>query len=837
MSSSTANKEISANPGPNSVTSPTDPALKAASVESKMQLYGVVEAFRQGKYPSNAQIDKTLDHVLNKSPIDTSKLSKEGRVLIEDFQDVIRTAKAIVDEKNADELFQNFLWHTRDVDYGKGNLKQINTAVNQDEADRDGQQAAEHLRTLGKLIFTNSEARKLLKDIGILGRDVAADAAAKVSDVARPSEHELARAEEPAPSNQWVGPDGQTRGHNEPVPDTGLAEKKRQAEEAKNRAANAKDDALNQAQGHAENVADAADQSQQNNAHLNDEDRARAAADAGSEQAQEEKQKAADKLKNLKGKIPDIPQEHKDRAREQVDKAKDYAKDKFPQERRDRFIYRLKKVVVENQRHRDYQEAIEFFLDRAENYGNVAADAANQSGGKLGDVRNDSAFQSAERELRTLLERFANGQSSQPIFDAVNQIYTDAKNDQELTNWFKELDSYLRDVLQEPGYILKDACDRRGRDLLDQGGRFWDPKTGKYAGHKDAVFDSVQTFFTAYADDPLNVKLGNDIKKLTTDLLYDSEGNLKYKPHLWNDVREVILPALAKNVGYIPIPRIEYTDNMVDVVIENLTLESQNLLPNIIEVEGRSYFKVSPYDAIKDKSAHSFWLSLSQIQCDLKDVAFYIKKKSGFPKLSDSGLADVFLGGKGVSVKVHLESTGKKNHAFRVVDVKAKVDTLKVNIREAKHSTLISLFKPLAMGLIKKSIQKAIEEGIRGALVQVDAQISDISERVDQASSEEDAGNKFKLAKQAFNDKRAEAEQAKEKVDENKPKGEFKISATKGDQLVDWSSPNSIVDKQGERADAAKAGDGWKSPAFDIVGKATPPAGRTSAGPNTSHPQ
>ena len=36
----------------------------------------------------------------------------------------------------------------------------------------------------------------------MLGRDVAADAAAKVSDVARPSEHELAKADEPAPSNQ-----------------------------------------------------------------------------------------------------------------------------------------------------------------------------------------------------------------------------------------------------------------------------------------------------------------------------------------------------------------------------------------------------------------------------------------------------------------------------------------------------------------------------------------------------------------------------------------------------------------------------------------------------------
>lgn len=60
-------------------------------------------------------------------------------------------------------------------------------------------------------------------------------------------------------------------------------------------------------------------------------------------------------------------------------------------------------------------------------------------------------------------------------------------------------------------------------------------------------------------------------------------------------MREVILPSIAKNVGYVPIPRIEYTDNMVDVVVEvrclvtssplaiadpnsqNLTLESENV--------------------------------------------------------------------------------------------------------------------------------------------------------------------------------------------------------------------------------------------------------------------
>lgn len=76
----------------------------------------------------------------------------------------------------------------------------------------------------------------------------------------------------------------------------------------------------------------------------------------------------------------------------------------------------------------------------------------------------------------------------------------------------------------------------------------------------------------------------------------------------------------------------------------------------------RNYFKVSPYDEIHDQTKHSFWLSFSQVQADLKDVAFYLKKKTGFPKLQDQGAVDVMLGGKGLSGKIHLESTGRKHH-------------------------------------------------------------------------------------------------------------------------------------------------------------------------------
>lgn len=52
-------------------------------------------------------------------------------------------------------------------------------------------------------------------------------------------------------------------------------------------------------------------------------------------------------------------------------------------------------------------------------------------------------------------------------------------------------------------------------------------------------------------------------------------------------------------VGYVPIPRIEYTDDALDIVIENLALSGQNLFPNIVTLEAHNFIKFSPYNAIK----------------------------------------------------------------------------------------------------------------------------------------------------------------------------------------------------------------------------------------------
>lgn len=64
-----------------------------------------------------------------------------------------------------------------------------------------------------------------------------------------------------------------------------------------------------------------------------------------------------------------IPQEHKNRASDELDRAKTFFSDEyFPKERRDQFIYRGKKVIIECQKHDDYQASLKWLLDTLETY-------------------------------------------------------------------------------------------------------------------------------------------------------------------------------------------------------------------------------------------------------------------------------------------------------------------------------------------------------------------------------------------------------------------------------------------------------------------------------------
>ena len=91
MSLPEATKVVSEKPAKNTVTAPTDRVEQEKDIDRKLRLYGVIQAFSNGRMPDNAQIDEALLYVHDHSLVDTNLLSAEGKKLVQDARDIIDT--------------------------------------------------------------------------------------------------------------------------------------------------------------------------------------------------------------------------------------------------------------------------------------------------------------------------------------------------------------------------------------------------------------------------------------------------------------------------------------------------------------------------------------------------------------------------------------------------------------------------------------------------------------------------------------------------------------------------------------------------------------------------
>jgi Family of unknown function (DUF5923)/Protein of unknown function (DUF4449) len=147
-------------------------------------------------------------------------------------------------------------------------------------------------------------------------------------------------------------------------------------------------------------------------------------------------------------------------------------------------------------------------------------------------------------------------------------------------------------------------------------------------------------------------------------------------------------------------------------------------MPNLLEVQADTFWRLGR-KSIHNRSKHRFFVHASQIQCDLKDVAYWINKKQGFPSITDTGVMDVLLGGEGLSFDMRLVNADKhdSNRIFKVENLTVRLKNLNISLKRSNHKTLFSIFKPLLMGVIKPAIVKAAEAQIRNSFDKLDEQL------------------------------------------------------------------------------------------------------------------
>ena len=420
-------------------------------------------------------------------------------------------------------------------------------------------------------------------------------------------------------------------------------------------------------------------------------------------------------------------------------------------------------------------------------------------------------------QIKTLIERFANSTSADDLFESINNVYRDADKDPELKGWFRKIDTYVRKCLKEPGFIMQDSANSEWDQIYDKGHFLL---RERYRDHTNRVFDESKFLTDQFDQDPQNKRFGAAVQKLFNELGNDDNGKPTFKPHLVKDLSTVILPGLFQSVRYVPIPRIEYTDHMMDAIVENLVIESDNLMPNSFEFGSDNYFRWGRAN-VTNKNKNKVMVSVSGVQMDLKDVSYYVNKKEGFPSVKDTGIMDIFMGGSGFSFKIAMETADKadQQHFFKINTVTVDVKSLNIKLKQSNHKLLFNLFKPLLFKVVRPVIQKVLEKQIRDSVHQADGMAYQIHQEVQRASAQvqNDPANAPNIYSRYVTAAQKQMMQGKQKSQEVSADKKVNVAMTQHDSIFqNIKLPGGISTKATDYKNLAAQGDKWDSPVFDL---------------------
>ncbi|ORZ35293.1 hypothetical protein BCR44DRAFT_23850 [Catenaria anguillulae PL171] len=372
---------------------------------------------------------------------------------------------------------------------------------------------------------------------------------------------------------------------------------------------------------------------------------------------------------------------------------------------------RLRNLLRDLAADREYQESIGYLMS-------MIGTLAQSPMGTSTAHHVDANVYSVAIELKRLLESMA-GMSMAPLIEAAYGFTLLMRQDAHLRELVADSRVFFERAVRDPTYLESREYATKLSVLQDRAMVWWQTE------QVEIVLSRALEFLDALRSDRLSRALVRDVSQLSGTLLYSPSGRLAFKGDLVNDFRVVLLPAILQQIKFIALPRIEHRDADMDLILDNIVLTSANFLPNLFELEMVNRAQMSPRQEIDDRFTHVFSLNAYQIQADIRDISWYYRKRSGFPKVTDWGVMDLAITGEGISAKVMFEYD-RHGAAQTLIPlrVRADVDEIRINLHHTKHDLLFKLAGPIIKSTIRKALITNIEQTILSYLLSVDRSVT-----------------------------------------------------------------------------------------------------------------
>ncbi|RSH91097.1 hypothetical protein EHS25_010273 [Saitozyma podzolica] len=404
---------------------------------------------------------------------------------------------------------------------------------------------------------------------------------------------------------------------------------------------------------------------------------------------------------------------------DEVEGVKEYLDEKLPEgdEARDRLVQEIQKVVTQAQSNPEYRRSITAIVNLIKKYAHKAEDALDEAKAKSDVSSDDEKVQQAGRDLKALIERLANT-SLDPLISAVQTAAKDIEGNDKLKGYFQDLENYVERLLYQPGYVVSQRAYRKATSLYDDAQSLlrendaWKRDAAELQKQLEAIGEGAK-------NDQSTNKLVKSFEELADTLGTAGKIGLKSLQvngqGLYRDIADVMVPRVIALIKEIPVPRIEFKSEDVDLVIDDIRLKSASFIPDSIRFVNHNDVRFTQGYATYASEYEGFArLRVEGLHFEATNIAFWVNKKTGFMPFEDAGVLDVIFGPKGISFDVTLEPADEEDNEtfFTVKDVEVTLDNFDYVLSKNSHWFATWFAKPVLRAFVKRNLTSALEAQI-----------------------------------------------------------------------------------------------------------------------------
>jgi hypothetical protein len=489
--------------------------------------------------------------------------------------------------------------------------------------------------------------------------------------------------------------------------------------------------------------------------------------------------------------------------------------DKITGDEKDTLIYRLKQVVLNLRKRRDYSDSVSTISTLIKRYAMVYSRAVQEAVDTTqDDVSTNRAMDRALQNFWTLLSSFGEKKEWEKLETDFKQVMDHREKDPEFEDLMTDMGNSLEKLLVDPEFF--DHAEEKFQELREKS-----RKAGTESSLRDDVdklFGQIQTTFISVVEDEDIARLLKTSMKLFNIL---SPAHTYTNGELATDAINVFVPLFIQAIQYIPIPRLEISTPDIDLLLENLiiqpgrTINHTSFLPYRLRVETYNDLEIRKARFRTTSSVSSnLTIKIDGLSLAADEIGFLLRAHSGILRLTDEGIASFQLDDRGIDI--HLDVEIGKEKLEKILTLKAvrvHIHKLTYSMRKSKFSFLGWLFKPLLKPIIRKVMEKQLASAIADGIHAANRELLFARERLraTQISNPEDLRTFFKAVVTRLTP--AEDPDLYTRVGVAQPgKGVFKGLYAPGSVVKLW---NDEAARAGERVDDYDQG-GWRNEVFDV---------------------